>query len=198
MDRRSFLGCGAVGLAAATFAPSLAFAKAATDKRFLFVIQRGAADGLATLAPTGDPALSRLRPQIGFEGGSRIDPFFTLHPALKQTAALHAAKQAMFVHAVASPYRDRSHFDGQNVLETGGSLPYRLRDGWMNRRSAGDRFRADGPARAAGRGECHFLCALEAARRRRGPDAPGRRPLWRRSAARAAVEPGLGRARAGR
>jgi uncharacterized protein (DUF1501 family) len=133
MDRRSFLGVASAGLAAATFAPSLAFAKAATDRRFLFVIQRGAADGLATLAPTGDPALARLRPQIAFEGGHRIDPFFTLHPALKATAALHAAKQALFVHAVASPYRDRSHFDGQNVLETGGALPYRLRDGWMNR-----------------------------------------------------------------
>ena len=37
------------------------------------------------------------------------------------------------VHAVASPYRDRSHFDGQNVLETGGAQPYAVRDGWMNR-----------------------------------------------------------------
>jgi uncharacterized protein (DUF1501 family) len=36
-------------------------------------------------------------------------------------------------HAVASPYRDRSHFDGQNVLETGGNAPYQVKDGWMNR-----------------------------------------------------------------
>lgn len=46
---------------------------------------------------------------------------------------MYAAKQALFVHAVASPYRDRSHFDGQNVLETGGSSAYQLADGWLNR-----------------------------------------------------------------
>jgi uncharacterized protein (DUF1501 family) len=56
-----------------------------------------------------------------------------LHPALAETAKMYAAKQALFVHSVASPYRDRSHFDGQNVLETGGSAAYRLRDGWLNR-----------------------------------------------------------------
>ena len=39
----------------------------------------------------------------------------------------------MFVHAVASPYRERSHFDGQNILETGGEAAYKLQDGWMNR-----------------------------------------------------------------
>ncbi len=39
----------------------------------------------------------------------------------------------MFFHAVASPYRDRSHFDGQNVLETGGTSAYSLKDGWLNR-----------------------------------------------------------------
>lgn len=135
MDRRTFLSTGAVGIAATTFAPRLAFAKAATDRRFLFVIQRGAADGLAILAPTGDPNYARLRPQLSADvaGGTKLDPMFTLHPALKQVAAMTAARQALLVHAVASPYRDRSHFDGQNVLETGGALPYRLQDGWMNR-----------------------------------------------------------------
>lgn len=135
MDRRSFLAAGAGGVAAVTFAPRLAFAAAATDRRFLFVIQRGAADGLAILAPTGDPGYAALRPQLSEDAasGTRLDAMFTLHPALKQVAAMTAAKQALLVHAVASPYRDRSHFDGQNVLETGGALPYRMQDGWMNR-----------------------------------------------------------------
>jgi uncharacterized protein (DUF1501 family) len=52
---------------------------------------------------------------------------------VKNESSFYAARQALFVHAVASPYRDRSHFDGQNVLETGGSAAYRLKDGWMNR-----------------------------------------------------------------
>ena len=46
---------------------------------------------------------------------------------------MYADHQALFVHAVASPYRDRSHFDGQNVLETGGTSPYQMKDGWLNR-----------------------------------------------------------------
>jgi uncharacterized protein (DUF1501 family) len=46
---------------------------------------------------------------------------------------MYADQQALFVHAVASPYRDRSHFDGQNVLETGGTSPYQMKDGWLNR-----------------------------------------------------------------
>ena len=56
-----------------------------------------------------------------------------LHPAMAETAKLYAAKEALFVHAVASPYRDRSHFDAQNVLESGGNVPYELKDGWLNR-----------------------------------------------------------------
>ena len=58
---------------------------------------------------------------------------FALHPSLVGLRKLYAAKQALFVHAVASPYRERSHFDGQNVLETGGAAPYDVKDGWMNR-----------------------------------------------------------------
>src|SRR5690348_4326035 len=52
---------------------------------------------------------------------------------LAQAGRLYGDKEALFVHAVASPYRDRSHFDGQNVLETGGSAAYQLKDGWLNR-----------------------------------------------------------------
>ena len=134
-NRRNFLIAGSVGAAALVARPRLAFAKAATDKRFLFIIQRGAADGLATLGATGDPAYAGLRGDLaaGLTAGAKLDPMFTLHPALAETAKLYAARQALFVHAVASPYRDRSHFDGQNVLESGAAGAYRLKDGWMNR-----------------------------------------------------------------
>src|SRR5256885_4172548 len=86
-------------------------------------------------APTGARAFSGLRAAFAqaLARGAKLSSFFTLHPALAETARLYAAKQALFVHAVASPYRDRSHFDGQNVLETGGSAAYRLKDGWLNR-----------------------------------------------------------------
>lgn len=124
-----------IGGTAAAFAPRIAFAKAATDRRLVFVVQRGAADGLATLAPTGDPAYAGLRGDLAADllDQPKLGGMFALHPALAQLGGLYAGNQALFAHAVASPYRDRSHFDGQNVLETGGALPYDRSDGWMNR-----------------------------------------------------------------
>src|SRR5213595_3261726 len=136
LSRRSFIAAGGAATTLATLGfPKMAFARAATDRRFVFIIQRGAADGLHIVAPTGDPAYSGLRGDFAQDlaTGTKLGSFFRLHPALGETAKLYAAKQALFVHAVASPYRDRSHFDGQNVLETGGSAAYQLRDGWMNR-----------------------------------------------------------------
>jgi uncharacterized protein (DUF1501 family) len=136
LTRRSFIGAGSAASALATLGfPNIAFARANTQRRFVFIIQRGAADGLHIVAPTGDPTYAGLRADFAQDlvNGARLNPFFTLHPALAETAKMYADRQALFVHAVASAYRDRSHFDGQNVLETGGTAAYRLKDGWMNR-----------------------------------------------------------------
>ncbi|WP_294190300.1 DUF1501 domain-containing protein [uncultured Sphingomonas sp.] len=133
--RRQFLSMATLGAGALFVAPGLALATVPTERRFVFIIQRGAADGLDILRPVGDPAFAALRETlIGDDGaGVKLDGMFTLHPGLSEIAAMYARGQALFVHAVASPYRDRSHFDGQNVLETGGTQPYAVRDGWMNR-----------------------------------------------------------------
>ncbi|WP_052071799.1 DUF1501 domain-containing protein [Sphingopyxis sp. MWB1] len=124
-----------LGLIGAVSLPRLAWAAAATSKRLLFVIQRGAADGLAILAPTSDPALAAARGALADEsaGGAKLDAMFTLHPALGETAKLFAAREAALAHAVATSYRDRSHFDGQNMLEGGGARPYGRADGWLGR-----------------------------------------------------------------
>jgi uncharacterized protein (DUF1501 family) len=134
MDRRAFLARSGLGLLG-TFAPRIAFAKAATAKRFVFIIQRGAADGLGTIGAVGDPAFVGARGDLAADvaNGTKLDAMFALHPAMTTAAALYGKGQALFAHAVASPYRDRSHFDGQNVLETGGTGAYQLKDGWMNR-----------------------------------------------------------------
>ncbi|AIT06512.1 hypothetical protein MC45_09185 [Sphingomonas taxi] len=134
MDRRSFLAAGGLGLLG-SFAPRMAFARAATPKRFVFIIQRGAADGLGTIGATGDPAFVGARGDLAADltAGTKLDAMFALHPAMANAAALYGKGQALFAHAIASPYRDRSHFDGQNVLETGGTGAYQLKDGWMNR-----------------------------------------------------------------
>ena len=136
LTRRSFVtAAGAGGALALLGLPNVALARVNSDRRFVFIIQRGAADGLNIVAPTGDPTYAGLRGDFAPElaNGAKLDSFFTLHPALAETAKVYADRQAMFVHAVASPYRDRSHFDGQNVLETGGTAAYQARDGWMNR-----------------------------------------------------------------
>ncbi len=135
INRRNLVLTGAAGALSLGFAPRLAFAQAASDRRFVFIIQRGAADGLGTLAPVGDPAFAAQRGVLAqdFAEAAKLDAMFALHPNLKNVAQMYAAKEALFVHAVASPYRDRSHFDAQNVLETGGVAAYQLKDGWMNR-----------------------------------------------------------------
>ncbi len=138
LTRRSLLGKAALAGAFA-LTPRLAFAAAAaaTDQRFVFIILRGAMDGMSLVMPVGDPAYSRLRGALALPPGGAVpiplDSTFALHPAMARTAAMYAAKEALFIHAVASPYRERSHFDAQNVLETGGTAAYALKDGWLNR-----------------------------------------------------------------
>ncbi|MDB5913013.1 MAG: hypothetical protein JWP22_1688 [Ramlibacter sp.] len=131
LDRRGFLA----GAALTWAAPGVLFAQAATDRRFVFILQRGAADGLNTVVPYADPAYATLRGALAIDpaGAQKLDGTFALHPSLAELGRMYADGQAAFVHAVASPYRDRSHFDGQNVLESGGTAPYQLKDGWMNR-----------------------------------------------------------------
>jgi uncharacterized protein (DUF1501 family) len=135
LTRRRFMRLAAAGAGAILVAPRIAFASVETDRRFVFVIQRGAADGLHIVVPYADPAYAALRGALAVDASTatKLDGTFALHPSLVQTAQMYAAKEALFVHAVASPYRDRSHFDGQNVLETGGSAPYQVKDGWLNR-----------------------------------------------------------------
>ena len=113
IDRRNFMGATAL-----LATPIVSFAKADTDRRFVFIIQRGAADGLNIVVPYADPNYLKLRGNLAIEAAApmKLDGTFALHPALTQVRKLYAEKEAIFLHAVASPYRDRSHFDGQNVL----------------------------------------------------------------------------------
>ena len=131
LNRRGFISSAAALLAA----PRIAFAGADTERRFVFIIQRGAADGLHTLIPYADPAYARLRGALAIDPAEalKLDGTFALHPSLTGIADRYKAGQASLFHAVASPYRDRSHFDAQNVLETGGKAPFDIKDGWMNR-----------------------------------------------------------------
>lgn len=132
LSRRHLLGAAGVAGAFATL-PSMAFAQAATAKRLVFVIQRGAADGLAIMPPLGDPALMGLRAALTETEATPLDSMFALHPSLSFVSQMFATGQARGYHAIATDYRSRSHFDGQNVLESGASRPYELPTGWIGR-----------------------------------------------------------------
>jgi len=114
-----------------------AFAQAPGERRLVVVLLRGALDGLHVVQPYADPALASLRralalPEPGREGGLLdLGGRFGLHPALAGLHGLYREDQALIVHAVAGPYRGRSHFDGQDLLEAGAEE--RLTSGWLNR-----------------------------------------------------------------
>jgi uncharacterized protein (DUF1501 family) len=116
---------------------SLAFADAPTDKRFVVVILRGALDGLAAVVPYGDRNLAGWRAglvpgPVGSPGGMRdLGGFFGLNPALGGLHDMYLAREMLPVHAVAGPYRSRSHFDAQDYLESGAD--HRMTSGWLNR-----------------------------------------------------------------
>src|SRR4051794_19570709 len=108
------------------------------DPRLLVIVLRGALDGLAAVAPVGDPDWVKLRSDnaLALDGKTPalpLDSFFALNPAMPNLHRLYQAGQATIVHAAATPYRERSHFDGQDVLESGLARPGRVDTGWLNR-----------------------------------------------------------------
>jgi len=119
------------------FVPRLALAEG-RDPRLLVVVLRGALDGLALAAPVGDPDWIALRGDkaLTLDGktpGLPLDGFFALNPAMPNLHRLYKAGHAILVHAAATPYRERSHFDGQDVLESGLPKPGAAATGWLNR-----------------------------------------------------------------
>jgi len=136
-SRRALL-LGGASFAAWGYLPRFARAADGRDPRLIVVILRGALDGLATVAPIGDPDYAALHGSIalsrdGPHAGLMLDGFFALHPAMPEFARMYRDKRAAVVHAVATPYRDRSHFDGQDVLESGFAGAGRVQSGWLNR-----------------------------------------------------------------
>src|ERR1044072_5285715 len=155
--RRELLA-GAGVLFAWPFLPKLARAEG-RDPRMLTIVLRGALDGLAAVAPVGDPDWVKLRGDkaLVLDGKTPalpLDSFFALTPAMPNLLRLYKAGHATIVHASATPYRERSHFDGQDVLESGLPNPGRADTGWFNRalggREAEARVRRDRRAFAVG------------------------------------------------
>lgn len=139
-SRRTFL-TAACCIAAAPIVTPVTFAAVPGDNRLVTIVLRGAMDGLALVQPYGDPALRLLRPKLSLspEQGLRdLDGYFGLHPAAEALLPLWRAGELGFVNAISTPYRSgRSHFDGQDMLESGGAAVQDERTGWLNRAIAG-------------------------------------------------------------
>ncbi len=139
LDRRQFLTASALAAGGTLMTSRLAFASTNTSSRFVFIILRGALDGLTAVPPYGDADYARLRREIAIaapgaaNGAIRLDNLFGLHPNLGFLGDAYAARELVVFHAVASPYRERSHFDGQDVLENGFVRPHASQSGWLNR-----------------------------------------------------------------
>ncbi|MBT6429308.1 MAG: DUF1501 domain-containing protein [Rhodospirillaceae bacterium] len=115
----------------------MAFTAAPMDRRLVMVILRGGADGLALVPAPGDPNFDLLRRGLFIQdlhaGNIDLDGFFALHPKLTGLASLWAKGQLAVVHATQTGYRNRSHFDAQDLLENGLNTVSALADGWLNR-----------------------------------------------------------------
>lgn len=135
ITRRGAIMTGA-SLFASPFIPK-AWGNTSPDSRFLVIILRGGLDGLGTILPTGDPDFMRIRADFDsphLADAHRLDGLFSLNPVLPNVARLYDRKEALFFHAIATPYRARSHFDAQEVLENGMPQSGTGTDtGWLNR-----------------------------------------------------------------
>jgi uncharacterized protein (DUF1501 family) len=138
-SRRLMLGAG-FGLVLAAGASRASFAAAGNgSNKLVFIILRGAMDGLSAVVPYSAPEYRPLRGQLALgEPGSKdgvlaLNNTLGLHPSLTGLKALWDAKQLSVLHAASTPYRDRSHFEAQDVLESGANRTYGSQDGWLNR-----------------------------------------------------------------
>ncbi|NKB35843.1 MAG: DUF1501 domain-containing protein [Gammaproteobacteria bacterium] len=139
IKRRDFLKHSVAASALFGLQSRLAFARAQTDSRFVFVLLRGAMDGLAAVPAYADSAYRKQRGSLAIakpgsvNGALDMDGFFGLHPSLPELHRMYQQKEVIVAHAVASSYRERSHFDAQKQLENGTGCPLGAKDGWLNR-----------------------------------------------------------------
>jgi len=139
LNRRSLLKLGLAAGGAALAARYSFAAPAASQSRFVFIIMRGALDGLSAVPPYADPDYARLRGELAIgtpsaaDGALALDGYFGLNPGLAFLHEAYGAHELLVLPCVATGYRERSHFDGQDVLENGMTQPHAAQTGWLNR-----------------------------------------------------------------
>ena len=126
-------GLAATGLLPARLALAAQTEHTPSEQRLVVVLLRGALDGLSAVPALGDPAWAALRGGAETPTALPLDNTFGMHPGLAHLHRWYLNKELAVVHAVASPYRERSHFDAQQQLESGGERPFVLSTGWLAR-----------------------------------------------------------------
>ena len=132
LHRRSLLLAGWAATFVAVAPGARADAKAATNRKLVIIILRGAMDGMAALPKTDDPDIHAHRGALVDAKAIALSDGFALHSAMPGLAAMYRANEAAFVPAIAGPYRERSHFAAQDLLECG-EISQVSADGWLNR-----------------------------------------------------------------
>ncbi len=144
VTRRAFMRAGSLALV--SFGPDPLFLDRAAlatragimttgGKTLVCLFQRGAVDGLNMIVPHGDPAYYRDRPRIGIPKNALLDldDHFGFHPALAALKPRFDAGELAVIHAVGSPATTRSHFEAQDLMESGTPLDRSTADGWASR-----------------------------------------------------------------
>ena len=145
ISRRDFLKGTATSLFLAGFNfPVLA--STSKKKNLIVIMLRGGMDGLCAVPVIGDKNFEKIRKGILIENPMRLDSDFALHPKLKGFSECWHDNTGAIVHATSIPYTARSHFEGQNLMESGGRVPYQEKTGWLGRGMKLANLKAEGLA----------------------------------------------------
>ena len=152
----TYLGVAPMNLFAQVGEATDAPQKVTRGKTLVVIFLRGGADGLNLVIPHGDPNYTRLRrsiaiPHGGDNGIVDLDGFFGLHPRMASMKPFFDNGTAVAAHAVGYDQNTRSHFEEQDVWETGVIGNTINSDGWLNRHLATSEGR--GPIRAVAIGD---------------------------------------------
>ena len=145
ITRRDFLKGTATTLFLAGFnLPALA--SSSRKKNLVVIMLRGGMDGLCAVPVIGDKNFERRRKSILIENAIKLNSDFALHPRLIGFNKCWNENTGSIVHATSIPYKQRSHFEGQNLMESGGRVPYQEKTGWVGRAMKLANLKGDGLA----------------------------------------------------
>ena len=133
INRRNFLKSTLITSLYFTGFGRSALATSKRKKNLVVIMLRGGMDGLCAIPIKGDKNFEKLRSKINLDRTLNLTSDFDLHPALSNYKKLWDENLASAVHATSIPYTGRSHFDGQNLMESGGRIPYEIKTGWLGR-----------------------------------------------------------------